>query len=311
MLEEPQSSLTSAYRDGLDALLRRGHHVPSVLGAFSKASNFGKGDRPWIELIGYGFTCQNSRPSILTSAAFRTHVPYLLGLLAWTLDGRDDLDSLYYYRRAAADYSDDGATMCGAFGARMRATRNGRTQLAAVLERLRHDPSSRRTFIPIIEARDNLIESREYPCAAGVQLFVRGGALHWLTLMRAQQALTVLPYDASLFSLMQHFIAAELGLEVGSYGHFSGTFHIYEDERSLATTVRDVGAEELHLEAIPPGRGAEVASELIRVEEAVRQAGATKNPSMIEELRSSESQWPFVNQARHVLIEFAESRLSA
>lgn len=301
-------SAGTAFIEGLRDLLEDGRVVPSVTGPFSKASNFGAGDRPWLELIAYGFEMHNHEPTVLGASVIPNHEAYTIGLLAWTLDGRDDLETLAYYRPAAAEFSDDGFSMCGAFGHRMQSRRAAGNQFEAVMGRLLADPASRRTFIPIIEPTDNLAESREYPCAAGVQMFRRDESLHWLTVMRAQQALTVLPYDASLFSMMHHFVAAELDLEVGSYSHFSGTFHIYESEVEAAR--RQVAAPPIvhSLPRIPRGEGRAAAAELISIEKALRAAGAARQVTERHNALVVGAKYRFCREAGGILLDFARQK---
>jgi thymidylate synthase len=118
----------------------------------------------------------------------------------------------------------------GAFGHRLYGPDHTRDQLAAVLQRIARDPAHRRTYATILREEDNFLQSREYPCAAGVQLFLRNGCLTWLTVMRAQQALTVLPYDAFLFMQLHQISASQLGTELaGNPGqHFCGLLDLLQ-----------------------------------------------------------------------------------
>ncbi|WP_165970685.1 thymidylate synthase [Actinomadura sp. 6K520] len=300
--------LVDAYRNGIQLLLEQGAQVPSVLGAKSKASNFGKGDRPWIELVAQQFRVRLGHPQAITSAALPTNLSYLLGLLAWTLDGRNDLDTLQYYRKSASDYSDDGMTMCGAFGARLFGPGGKGGQLSAIRDRLTEDPASRRSYATIIRDSDNLDESLEYPCAAGVQLFLRDGRLHWLTLMRAQQALTILPYDSFLFSCLHQFTASSLNCEPGDYLHFSGTFHIYANERDLARRVLGQETEVIDFPRIPSGRGEAVGRELITLEADIRTAATRDDRDTLSCIERRELQWKFNECARRYLLDFAFRR---
>ncbi|MDQ4213723.1 thymidylate synthase [Microbacterium sp. ASV81] len=279
-----------------------------MLGAKSKASNFGRGDRPWIELTAYQIRFTSEVPKIVLGPVIPTHVAYCIGLLAWTLGGREDLGTLAYYREAARDFSDDGLTMCGAFGRRLRGATLQVDQLEHIVERLRVDPSSRRTFAAIIDAADNINERIEYPCAAGIQLFVRNGALSFLTVMRAQQALTVLPYDVFLFSTIQHFLASELSLDVGEYVHFSGTYHIYSNEVEKAKQTIDKGVQTLALPPLPRGRGYAVRDELIQIEAEIREAAEAGDSDRLKSIATSSCEFEFNTVAKGILLEHAHAR---
>jgi thymidylate synthase len=299
------SELSTAYRDGLRRLLDEGDSVPSVVGAKSKASNFGRGDRPWIELIAQQFTVHLASPQVVSPKVLPTHMSYLCGLLAWTLAGRDDLATLAYYRKSARDFSDDGLTMCGSFGARLFGSDVLGGQISAICDRLISDTSSRRTYAAIIKDSDNVAETLEYPCAAGVQLFLRDGKLHWLTIMRAQQALTILPYDTFLFSCLHQFAASHLCCETGYYTHFSGTFHIYENERGLARGLLEENIEVIEFPAVPSGHASSVAHELIALERSIREAAIGGDRGTLRDIAHTELRWEFNRSARRHLVDFA------
>jgi hypothetical protein len=217
------------------------------------------------------------------------------------------LDALRYYRPGAADYSDDGWTLSGAFGSRLRGVNGEMDQLAAVMKRLADDPTSRRTYSTIIQAEDNLIASREYPCAAGVQLFLRNGRLTMLTVMRAQQAFTVLPYDAFLFMAMQLVLAAQLDVPVGDYIHFSGTFHVYEAEESAIT--QTINSELKHATLPLPPRGAipgrEFVSRLISLESNLRELAENMDHKGLIKAAFTQGGGDLLDIVRRVLGDFA------
>lgn len=247
-------SFANAYTSGLQAVLDEGSDIPSVRDPLSKASDFGRNDRPYRELIAHRSTIENPTSCLAVTPYLPVNLSYCFGLLAWSLDGRNDVETPAYYRRGAHEYSDDQHTLSGAFGHRL-VTANG-NQLEEVVGRIERDPAHRRAFALVLEPQDNFRQSREYPCAVGVHLFLRDGALVWLTVMRAQQALTVLPYDAFLFMGMQQYAAGLLGVPIGRYIHQSGTFHFYDNEAALARKIVDDPAVPASLPPSPPPRTA-------------------------------------------------------
>jgi hypothetical protein len=72
----------SAYRFGLQRLLADGAPVPSVRDPTSVASHFGVGDRPSIELLGYGFEIPDVVPCVLDSSAWKFNLAYAM-TYAW------------------------------------------------------------------------------------------------------------------------------------------------------------------------------------------------------------------------------------
>lgn len=304
-------SLGRAYVEGLELLATAGRFVPSVTDPTSKASNFGQGDRPYREVINHTFRVDDPSSLLVTSTAIPTKLSYAFGLAAWSLDSRDDVSTLAYYRKGAYEYSDDAHTLSGAFGHRLFGDQRGSNQIRAVIERIRKDPSHRRTWASIITPEDNFRTSREYPCAAGVQLFLRDGALTWLTTMRAQQALTVLPYDAFLFMVLHQVAASLLDTGIGDYLHSSGTFHIYEDEVDTAKSIITQGVPDLSLPRLPAGRRAveSAVAEFVSTELCLRQAVANRDRTTVDRISRSEGSGAFVDLARACLATFALRQL--
>jgi thymidylate synthase len=300
-------SLATAYIDGLSKV-GFGAAVPSVTDPYSKASDFGTADRPSREMIAHQFIVTDPNACLMNVESVPIHLPYSFALLAWTLDGRSDAETLAYYRPAATAYSDDGFTLSGAFGSRLLTGSTATNQLARITNRLREDPASRRTWAAIINGDDNLGNSREYPCAAGVQLFLRDGALHFLTVMRAQQALTVLPYDAFLFMAIQLVLANELGVRPGHYHHFAGTFHIYESELEVAAAVVRQGASPLRLPGIELA-ASEFSSRLVELESRVRAAARERDQRQLGRFASGNFDSPLLDLARWCFVSFAYARL--
>lgn len=302
-------SFADAYAAGLRSILEEGASVPSVLDPFSKASDFGAGNRPYRELIAHTFRVRDARAALALSPELPVNLPYCFGLLAWSLDGRNDVETPAYYRRGAHEYSDDQHTLSGAFGHRLLTAAGD--QLAAVLGRIERDPAHRRAFALVLDPSDNFRESREYPCAVGVQLFLRDGKLTWLTVMRAQQALTVLPYDVFLFMLMHQWAAALLGVPCGPYIHQSGTFHFYDNEIPLARKVVEAPLTSASLPALPgaPEEARAAVTELVTVERALREAVAAGDTAAVDRIAGERCVADFADVARACLATFAYRKL--
>lgn len=299
-------TLAGAYVDGLSQILQRGARVASVTDPLSKASNFGTTSRPSLELIAHRFVVSDPRCLIVTSDVLPIRLPYCFGLLAWTLRGRNDVATLSYYRAGAIDYSDDGYSLSGAFGRRLFGDSNARNQLSAIVRRIRDDPTSRRTYATIIDSEDNLTPSREYPCASGVQLFVREGRLSLMTVMRAQQALTVLPYDAFLFMSLQLLLANHLEAGLGDYIHFAGTYHIYSSEADLARSVVAGVPKSVAVPFSPWDEDpVDTMEGLCKVEEDVRSAALRGRVSKIDGVAQTDSSSALVKFAQYVLCNHA------
>lgn len=302
-------SFADSYTAGLRDVLAEGKYVPSVRDPLSKASDFGRNDRPYRELIGYQTRIEDPTSSLAISPDLPINLSYCFGLLAWSLAGRNDVDTPAYYRRGAHEYSDDSHTLSGAFGHRL-VTHNG-DQLAEVIGRIERDPAHRRAFALVLEPEDNFRQSREYPCAVGVHLFLRDDKLTWLTVMRAQQALTVLPYDAFLFMGMQQYAASQLGVAAGEYIHQAGTFHFYEKEAPIAQKIVDAPPVAGVLPAFPtdPEGGRKAKDELVDFELRLRKAAVAGDTATVDEIAGRKAETEYADVARACLATHAYRKL--
>ncbi|GEB49242.1 thymidylate synthase [Streptomyces cacaoi] len=302
-------SFADAYTAGLSDVLADGSYVPSVRDPLSKASDFGRNDRPYRELLGYQTRIENPASALAASPDLPINLSYCFGLLAWSLAGRNDVETPAFYRRGAYEYSDDEHTLSGAFGHRL-VTHNG-NQLEEVIGRIERDPAHRRAFALVLEPEDNFRQSREYPCAVGVHLFLRDGRLTWLTVMRAQQALTVMPYDAFLFMGMQQYAASQLNVPSGPYIHQAGTFHFYENEAPLAQKIVDAPPAAAALPSFPHDAegGRRVAAELIDYERRLREAAQAGDVAAVDEIAGRPAETDFADVARACLATHAYRKL--
>lgn len=149
--------------------------------------------------------------------------PYLaLSECFWMLAGSKDVNLLTPYNKGILDYSDDGKTLYGSYGYRIR------DQIAPLIERLRHDPADRRAVLAIWEADDLTAITKDPCCNTQVQFKLRNNRLHMTVINRSNDIHYGL-YAVNLpqFSFLQEYIAARLGVEVGIQTHMSNSLHVY------------------------------------------------------------------------------------
>lgn len=162
----------------------------------------------------------------------------------WILAGRNDVEVLKPYNRNITNYSDDGVTLYGAYGHRIY------KQIDYLVERLRKDPGDRRAVLQIWSAGefigshedynhdvwldgDLTTKSKDPPCNDMVMFKIRQGRLHMTVLNRSNDIHWGL-YAVNLptFQMLQQYIAARLGVGVGTQTHFSNSLHYYTDEKA-------------------------------------------------------------------------------
>lgn len=104
-------------------------------------------------------------------------------------------------------------------------------QIPFIIRELRRDPYSRRAVIDVRRTSDNLLN--DPPCLQHIQFFIRDGKLHAKVLFRSNDACKATFMNAYALTCLQEMVAAELGVEVGSYTHVANSFHAYERDWEL------------------------------------------------------------------------------
>lgn len=107
--------------------------------------------------------------------------------------------------------------------------------LSLIREEYRRDNLSRRLFIPVYDAeRDisNLYRKKRIPCSIGYWLYCRRGQLHLTYLQRSSDFLKHFSNDVWLSHKLQTYLAASLNLEAGTFSHWLGSCHVFEEDVS-------------------------------------------------------------------------------
>lgn len=100
-------------------------------------------------------------------------------------------------------------------------------QIPFIINELKRNPDSRRAVIDVRDwERDS--KSANPACLQNMQFFIRDSKLHLKVLMRSNDAARATFMNAFAFIKLQEKIAAELGVEVGTYTHRANSFHCYE-----------------------------------------------------------------------------------
>jgi len=156
----------------------------------------------------------------------------------WILAGRDDVAFPAQFCERLKDYSDDGVTFHGAYGYRLRKTDGD--QFAKVVALLRAEPDSRRAVIQIWDAAHDLgHDGKDVPCNTQLFLKLRDGALQMTVSNRSNDIVWGL-YGANVvqWSIVQEYLAAQLGVTMGPLTTVSDSFHIYESHPVWAAIVK-------------------------------------------------------------------------
>lgn len=202
----------------------------------SVGSHFGKSPRATKEILALKFSLEDPRNRVLFSSLRPFDLGYAIANVIWTVAGRDDAESISFYNALGSRFSDDGIKIPSAMGPRAFSKGAG-NQWEHAADQLRDDPSTRRAVVQVLTASDLLEPTRDCSCVESIQFFVRDEYLHCLVVMRSQSALMVLPYDLFLFTMLHEAMAVKIGMKLGTFYHFSGSLHYYEDEFETVESV--------------------------------------------------------------------------
>ena len=141
----------------------------------------------------------------------------------WMLAGRNDVAFPAEFVARIKDYSDDGETLHGAYGARWR------SQLPGVIARLKDIRADRRVLIAMWDlSLDFLSSSKDVPCNTHIYFKVRDGRLNMTVCCRSNDAIWG-AYGANVvhMSMLMEYLAGHIGVMLGTYRQVSDSLHIY------------------------------------------------------------------------------------
>jgi thymidylate synthase len=101
-------------------------------------------------------------------------------------------------------------------------------QLKQVLEDLRRNPDSRRHIVSAWNP-GYIDQMALPPCHAFFQFYVADGKLSCQLYQRSADIFLGVPFNIASYALLIHFMAQDLGLEVGDFVHTLGDAHIYSN----------------------------------------------------------------------------------
>lgn len=148
----------------------------------------------------------------------------------WILCGKNSLSPLSTIIANYEKYSDDGKTLNGAYGFRMRKY-FGQDQLSQSINLLKSTPSSRRAVLTLYSPDDlSRTNSLDIPCNTTVYLKIRDSKLDITILNRSNDLLMGIPYNVFVFNCIQKYVAHHLNLDLGVQRHFTDSLHLYKSD---------------------------------------------------------------------------------
>lgn len=160
---------------------------------------------------------------------------------AWLLAGRNDLAPLQSVLAGYGEYSDDGSTLNGAYGFRLRA-HFGVDQIEEAIRQLKQFPSTRRTVLSLFSVDDLGNQSNDIPCNTQVMLRIEEGRLAITIINRSNDLWLGVPYNWFAFRALQYLIAAQLKVPLGLQRHVSTCMHLYVRDIEQARHVVNINS---------------------------------------------------------------------
>lgn len=185
-----------------------------------------------IELLHTFIHIQNPIQRWVTQRVPPISIGFALAELIWILAGSNDANTINYWNPGLPKFSGDGSKYHGAYGYRIK--RNfGFDQLERAYITLKNNPSSRQSVILIWDPQKDVPDklgiaiNKDIPCNICSLLKVRNNRLEWTQVMRSNDLFLGLPYNLVQFTSIQEILAGWLGIDVGSYCHYSDSLHLY------------------------------------------------------------------------------------
>lgn len=163
---------------------------------------------------------------------------------AWIIHGSNQLAPLEKAISNYSKYSDDGKTLNGAYGFRMR-RHFGQDQLNQAIIALKEKPNTRRAVITLYAPGDlTNTSSKDIPCNTTVYIKIREDKLDLTVLNRSNDLFLGIPYNVFAFNCLQKYIAHQLNLKPGTQRHFTDSLHLYRENIETVTRVIQTNSQE-------------------------------------------------------------------
>ena len=173
----------------------------------------------------------------------KVHVPSVVGELIWFVRGDTNVAWLHEHDITIWDeWADETGDLGPIYGYQWRSwpAPDGRhvDQLAAVIERIRDDPDSRRLVVSAWNVAD-LPRMALAPCHALFQFYVADGRLSCQLYQRSGDLFLGVPFNVASYALLTHMVAQVTDLEVGELVHTLGDAHLYLNHLDQARRAAD------------------------------------------------------------------------
>ena len=153
----------------------------------------------------------------------------------WFLKGDNDPKWLRQYTKIWDDFIEEDGKVTS-YGYRWR-KHFKRDQIKELITYLKEKPTSRHGVVIAWDPEEDGLTGKpkkNVPCLFSFVVNIIGGKLCMHNVLRSNDVFLGLPHDVAGFALLQHILAQELGVEVGTYSHSISNAHFYSDQYEAA-----------------------------------------------------------------------------
>lgn len=214
------TNVNEAYRIGMNALAAMGQPVKTRNGPARKFSG------PTTTIY------ENPTQRVLFHPTRDANPFFHFYESLWMIVGRDDVKGVANFVKTMENFSDDGATFHGAYGRRWRSW-FGLDQVSIICRMLKHDHTDRRAVLQMWDASADLGRNgKDFPCNTQI-FFNRNNPEQRLDMTVCCRSNDLIwgAYGANAvhFSMLQEYMAGQIGCAVGSYWQVSNDLHAYDE----------------------------------------------------------------------------------
>jgi thymidylate synthase len=148
----------------------------------------------------------------------------------WMLAGKNNIAPLVKYTKQIAEYSDDGETLHDAYGFRWRQHFHDVDQLEVIIARLKANPDDRRCVLQMWDPYTDLdYNGKAVPCNLESTFQIGlDGRLNMVVFCRSNDVIWgCYGANAVHFSILLEYMAARIGVPIGTYTQVSVNWHAY------------------------------------------------------------------------------------
>jgi hypothetical protein len=161
----------------------------------------------------------------------------------WMLGGGQGLEFVQNYNSGMARYSDDGATLHGAYGHRWR-KHFYRDQILETIDLIDADPNTRRAYISMFDAEVDHGDKLDIPCNVGINFRVNGrNELDMTVFNRSNDVIWgALGANVVHMTILHELIAHATGHPIGVYRVSTACLHGYTTASQYSALRGSTGA---------------------------------------------------------------------